>query len=101
MSTTKLTGRENLTKCAFWLSPVEPTDKENRVKMYKSTVFVTLPLCNIKDRHPYQAVGSGSVSNWKAGSGSLSEWKAWSGSVSKGSGSATLNFTADYCGNNL
>jgi hypothetical protein len=35
MSTTKLTGRENLTKYAFWLGPSGPTDKENQVKMYK------------------------------------------------------------------
>jgi hypothetical protein len=35
MSTTKLTGRENLTKHAFLLGPVGPTDKENKVKMYK------------------------------------------------------------------
>jgi hypothetical protein len=43
MSTTKLTGMENLTKYAFWLGPVGPTDKENQVKMYKSTVLGTLP----------------------------------------------------------
>jgi hypothetical protein len=35
MSTTKLTGRKNLTKYVVWLGPVEPTDKENQVKMYK------------------------------------------------------------------
>jgi hypothetical protein len=35
MSTTKLTGRENITKYAFWLGSVGPTDKENHVKMYK------------------------------------------------------------------
>jgi hypothetical protein len=35
MSTAKLTGRENLT------GPVGPTDKENQVKMYKSTVLGT------------------------------------------------------------
>jgi hypothetical protein len=35
MNTTKSTGRENLTKYAFWLGPVEPMDKENQVKMYK------------------------------------------------------------------
>jgi hypothetical protein len=37
MSTTKLTGRENLTKYwyAFWLGPAGPTDEENQVKMYK------------------------------------------------------------------
>ncbi len=45
MSAKKLTGRENLTKYAFWLGPVAvgPTDKENQVKMYKSTVLGTLP----------------------------------------------------------
>jgi hypothetical protein len=51
MSTTKLTGRENLTKYVFWLSPVGPADKDNQVKMYsiKSTVLGILPLCNGKD----------------------------------------------------
>ncbi len=39
MSTTKLTGRENLTKYAFWLGPVGPTDKENKVNMYKKDCF--------------------------------------------------------------
>jgi hypothetical protein len=50
MSTTKLTGRENLTKSgyAFWLGPVGPTGpthKENQVTMYKKydTVLGTLP----------------------------------------------------------
>jgi hypothetical protein len=33
MSTTILTGRKNLTKFAFWLGAVEPTDKENQVKV--------------------------------------------------------------------
>jgi hypothetical protein len=28
MSTTKLTGRENLTMYAFWFGPVGPTDME-------------------------------------------------------------------------
>jgi hypothetical protein len=41
MSTTKLIGGENLTKYAFWLGPVGPTDKENQVK---TTVLGTLPL---------------------------------------------------------
>ncbi len=50
MSTTKLIGRENLTKSVFWLGPVGPNDKENHVKMHKSTVLVTL------------SRGSGSVS---------------------------------------
>ncbi len=40
MSTTKFTGRENLTKYAFWLDHCGPTDKENQVKMY---VLGTLP----------------------------------------------------------
>jgi hypothetical protein len=44
MSTTKLTGGENVTKYAFWLGPVGPTDKENQVKMCKSTILGTLPL---------------------------------------------------------
>jgi hypothetical protein len=35
MSTTKLTGRENLTIYAFWSGPVGPTDKENQEKVYK------------------------------------------------------------------
>jgi hypothetical protein len=39
MSTTKLTGRENLTKYAFWLGPIRPTDKENQVKMYNKYCF--------------------------------------------------------------
>jgi hypothetical protein len=39
MSTTKLIGRENLTKYAFWLGPGGPTDKENQVKMYKKYFF--------------------------------------------------------------
>jgi hypothetical protein len=34
MSTIKLTGKENLTKYAFWLGPGRPTDKENQVKMF-------------------------------------------------------------------
>jgi hypothetical protein len=42
--TTKLTGRENLTKNTFRVGPVGPTDKENQVKMYKSTVLDTSPL---------------------------------------------------------
>jgi hypothetical protein len=46
MSRTKLTGRENLTKYAFWLGPGGPTDKENQVKMYKKYCFryITLHL---------------------------------------------------------
>jgi hypothetical protein len=41
MSTTKLTGRENLAKYryAFWLGPVGPTDKENQVKLFKKYCF--------------------------------------------------------------
>jgi hypothetical protein len=34
-STTKLTGRENLTKNTFCVGPVGPNEKENQVKMYK------------------------------------------------------------------
>ncbi len=48
MNTTKLTGRENLTKYTFWLGPVGPTDKENQVRVYMSTVLGTLPLWNGK-----------------------------------------------------
>ncbi len=44
VSTTKFTERENLTKYAFWLGPVGPTDKENQVKIKKRTVLGTLPL---------------------------------------------------------
>jgi hypothetical protein len=40
MSTTKLTGRENLTKYAFWLGPVGTSDKKkNQAKMYKKYCF--------------------------------------------------------------
>ncbi len=35
MSATKLSGRVNLTKYAFWLGPGRPTDTENEDKMYK------------------------------------------------------------------
>ncbi len=38
--TTKLTGRENLTKNTFCVGPVGPTDKENQVKMYKKYCFM-------------------------------------------------------------
>jgi hypothetical protein len=46
MSTTILTGRENLTKDAFWLGSGGHIDKENQVKIYKKygTVLGTLPL---------------------------------------------------------
>jgi hypothetical protein len=57
MSTTKLTGRENLTKYAFWLGPVGPTDKENQVRMCKKYCFGTLPFLNDKDPDPDQTVG--------------------------------------------
>jgi hypothetical protein len=39
MSPTKLTGRENLRKYAFWLGPIRSTDKEIRVKMLKMYCF--------------------------------------------------------------
>jgi hypothetical protein len=39
--TAKLTERENLTKNTFCVGPVGLTDKENQVKMYKSTVLGT------------------------------------------------------------
>jgi hypothetical protein len=57
MSTTKLTGGENLTKNTFCVDPVGPADKENEVKMYKKDCFryiISLKL---------QGSGSGSVSN--------------------------------------
>jgi hypothetical protein len=44
MSTTKLTGRENLTKNTFCVGSVGLTDKENRVKMYKKNFLGTFPL---------------------------------------------------------
>jgi hypothetical protein len=55
MSTTKLTGRENLTNCTFWLGPVGPTDKENQVKMYKK--YCIRYITHLKRQ------ASGSVSN--------------------------------------
>jgi hypothetical protein len=56
MSKTKLTGRENLTKYAFCLGPVGPTDKENQVKLYKKYCFRFIPsLKNGKDPDPYQS----------------------------------------------
>ncbi len=39
MSTAKWFGRENWTKNTFCVGPVEPTDKENEVKMYKKYCF--------------------------------------------------------------
>jgi hypothetical protein len=65
MSTTKLTGIENLTMYAFWMGPVGHADKENQVKMYKKYCFRygTLPLLNGKDLDPDQTVVSGSVAN--------------------------------------
>jgi hypothetical protein len=48
MSITKSTGRENLTKNAFWLGPGRPTDNENQVKMYTSTVLGTLPFKTLR-----------------------------------------------------
>ncbi len=44
MSTTKLTGRENVTKYTFWLGPGGPTGKEIKLRYTKSTVLGTLPL---------------------------------------------------------
>ncbi len=35
MSITKLTGGENVTKYAYWLGPVGPTDKKNQAEMQK------------------------------------------------------------------
>jgi hypothetical protein len=59
VSRTKLTGRENLTKYAFWLGPGRPTDKKNQVRMYKNygTVLGTLPFLyrtKQSDLDPYQ-----------------------------------------------
>jgi hypothetical protein len=42
----------NLTESAFWLCPVGPTDKENQVEIYKSTLLGILPLQNGKDPEP-------------------------------------------------
>ncbi len=39
MSTTKLTRRESLTKYAFWLGPVEPTDKEIKLDYKKQCAY--------------------------------------------------------------
>jgi hypothetical protein len=39
MSTTKLTGRENLTTYACCLAPGRPTEKENPIKKYKKYRF--------------------------------------------------------------
>jgi hypothetical protein len=41
MSTTKLTGRENLRTFACCLVPGKPTDKENQVGCIKSTILGT------------------------------------------------------------
>jgi hypothetical protein len=43
MSTTKLTGRENLKKNTFCVGPVGPTAKENQEKMNKKDCLGTLP----------------------------------------------------------
>jgi hypothetical protein len=37
--TTKLNGKENLTKKTFCVGPVGPTDKENQVKLYEKYCF--------------------------------------------------------------
>jgi hypothetical protein len=54
--TTKLTGRESLTKYAFLVGSCWTCDRENQVKMYKKVVTVlgTLPLWNGKDPDPYK-----------------------------------------------
>ncbi len=45
MSRTKATGAENVITYAYCLAPGDlHTDKENQVKIYKSTVLGTLPL---------------------------------------------------------
>ncbi len=61
MSTIKLTERDNLTTCAYWLGHSGPKNKENHVKMNLSTVLGTLPLGNGKDLDPDQKVGSGFI----------------------------------------
>ncbi len=50
MRTTKWTGREHLTKYAFWLGPAKPTDKENQVNMYEKYLLfeVHLPFWKIR-----------------------------------------------------
>ncbi len=81
MSTTKISGKENLTTYASWLGPGGPNGKENQVKMYTKYRFRYItPLWNSKDLDPDQIVGSRYVSKWKVGSGPVSKW----------SGSATL-----------
>ncbi len=46
-----------------FLSPVGPTDKENKVHMYRKYFLGTLPLCNGKDPDSdlHQTAGSGSM----------------------------------------
>jgi hypothetical protein len=44
--TTKLTGKENLTKNTFCVDPVGPNDKENQVKIYnKYCETVRIRIC--------------------------------------------------------
>jgi hypothetical protein len=60
---TKLTGRENLTKYASWLGPGRPHKKNpSRDVCIKSTVVGSSALWNGKDPDPYKIVGFGSVS---------------------------------------
>jgi hypothetical protein len=51
ISTTKLTATENVTTYACCLTPGGPTDKENQLKMNKSTV-------PYETKDPYQIAGS-------------------------------------------
>jgi hypothetical protein len=44
MSTTKLTGRENLTKYAYWLGSAGLLTRKITLRCIKSTVLGTLPL---------------------------------------------------------
>jgi hypothetical protein len=43
VSTTKLTGRENLTKNTFYVGPAGPIDMENQVKMYILYIKISIP----------------------------------------------------------
>jgi hypothetical protein len=59
MSSTNLTGRENLTKYASWLGPIGPTDKENQVTMYEK--YRSSYITSLKRQ------GSGSISTVRSG----------------------------------
>ncbi len=65
-----ITWKEKFNKVqyAFLLGPVEPTDKENQVKVYKKyrTVLGTLPLWLGKDPDPYQIKSIIRIRIWRA-----------------------------------